>query len=135
MTSKGSQPASGADAEATKDNEGESKSPEEIQAEIEATRDDLGDTVAAVAGKADVKKQATAKASDVKASVGAKTQEAKDSLVGAKDSLAEKAGEATPESTSAGAQRAQQLAKENPVPLAIAGAFVAGFAISRLLSR
>jgi DNA-binding XRE family transcriptional regulator len=37
------------------------KGPEEIRQEIEETREELGDTVAAVAEKTDVKKQAKAK--------------------------------------------------------------------------
>jgi methyl-accepting chemotaxis protein len=45
----------------------EEKGPEEIREEIEETREELGDTVAAVAEKTDVKKQAKAKVEDVKA--------------------------------------------------------------------
>ena len=40
--------------------------PERIEAEIEETREDLGDTVAALADKADVKKQAKIKADEAK---------------------------------------------------------------------
>jgi hypothetical protein len=40
--------------------------PERIEAEIEATREDLGDSVAALADKADVKKQAKIKADEAK---------------------------------------------------------------------
>jgi hypothetical protein len=39
----------------------EAKSPAEIRAEIDATRDELGDTVEALAEKTDVKAQAKAK--------------------------------------------------------------------------
>ena len=45
------------------------RSPQEIQADIEETRRELGDTAAALADKADVKKQAKRKASEVKAKV------------------------------------------------------------------
>ncbi len=102
----------------------EKRSPEEIQADIDSTREELGETVTAVAEKADVKKQAKAKLDDAKQSLGAK-----------KDSFAEKASEASPDSASAGVERAQQLAKENPVPLGLAGAFVAGFLAAKLFSR
>jgi ElaB/YqjD/DUF883 family membrane-anchored ribosome-binding protein len=44
------------------------RSPEEIRAEIERTREELGDTAAAVAQKADVKAQAKARVDDTKAS-------------------------------------------------------------------
>jgi hypothetical protein len=120
---------------AAKAGEAEEKSPEEIEAEIEATREELGDTVAAVAEKADVKKQAKAKVSGVKESVGQKTDQAKAKATETKESFAGKAREAAPESAAAGAQQAQQFAKENPVPLAVAGAFIAGFALGKLLSR
>jgi Protein of unknown function (DUF3618) len=45
----------------------EEKGPEEIREEIEETREELGDTVAAGAEKTDVKKQAKAKVEDIKA--------------------------------------------------------------------
>jgi hypothetical protein len=115
--------------------EPEPKSPEEIQAEIDATREELGDTVAAVAEKTDVKKQAKAKVSGVKESAAAKAGAAKEKVAEKREQLGTKAGEATPESASAGMQQAQQLARENPVPLAIAGAFIAGFAVAKLRSR
>ena len=65
----------------------EPREPEEIREEIEQTREELGDTVATMAKKTDVK------------------------------------------------QQAQRLAKENPVPLAFVGVFVAGVVFGRLLSR
>jgi F0F1-type ATP synthase assembly protein I len=65
----------------------ESRDPEEIRDDIEETREELGDTVAAMAEKTDVK------------------------------------------------QQAQRLAKENPMPLAFAGVFLAGVIFGRLLSR
>jgi hypothetical protein len=115
--------------------ESEQKSPEEIQAEIDATREEMGETVAAVADKADVKKQAKAKVAGVKENVGAKTGQAKEKVTETKESVAGKAQEATPESAGAGVEQARQFAQQNPVPLAIAGAFVAGFAVAKLLSR
>jgi ElaB/YqjD/DUF883 family membrane-anchored ribosome-binding protein len=45
----------------------EEKAPEEIREEIADTREELGDTVAAVTEKTDVKKQAKAKVEDIKA--------------------------------------------------------------------
>ena len=47
--------------------ETEQRTPEQIEADIERTRRDMGDTVAAVAEKADVKGQAKAKVDDAKA--------------------------------------------------------------------
>jgi ElaB/YqjD/DUF883 family membrane-anchored ribosome-binding protein len=95
---------------------GEEKSPEEIRAEIEETREDLGDTVAAVAEKTDVKKQAQAKVEDVKEQAQAKVEDVK-------------------AQAAAKADEAQTLAKQNPRPLAIAGAVIGLLVLWRLLRR
>jgi len=44
-------------------------------------------------------------------------------------------GGAAPESVGAAAQQAQSLAREKPVPIALAGAFVAGVVVGRIASR
>ena len=90
----------------------EEQRPEEIRAEIGETREELGDTVAAVAEKTDVKKQAKAKVDDVKA----------------------QAKEAAPESPAEGVQQARTLAEQNP-QLAIAAAVVGLLVLWRLLRR
>ncbi len=48
---------------------GAAKDPEQIRAEIEATREELGDTVEALAAKADVKKHARERIERTKASM------------------------------------------------------------------
>jgi ElaB/YqjD/DUF883 family membrane-anchored ribosome-binding protein len=101
-----------------------SREPEEIREDIARTREELGDTVAAMAAKTDVKQQAQAKAGELKDQAGANAKE-----------LSEKAREVAPESATEGVQQAQQLAKENPMPLALAGAFLTGLIFGRLLSR
>lgn len=102
----------------------ETRSPEQIEAEIEATRSELGDTVAAVAEKADVKAQAKAKVEEIKGQAKEKVGEIKD-----------KAGEAAPDSAGAGAQQAQSLAREHPLPIGLAAAFIAGVVIGRVSRR
>jgi ElaB/YqjD/DUF883 family membrane-anchored ribosome-binding protein len=102
----------------------ESREPGQIREDIEQTREELGETVAAVAEKTDVKRQAQAKAEELKGQAGAKAKE-----------LSDKAKEVAPESATEGVQQAQQLAKENPMPLAFAGVFLAGVVFGRLLSR
>jgi ElaB/YqjD/DUF883 family membrane-anchored ribosome-binding protein len=116
-------------------NQPEQRSPEEIREDIEQTRRELGDTAAAVADKADVKKQAKAKVAGVKEKASAKADEVKQTATQKREEAAGKAQQATPESVGSAAQQAQQFAQENPVPLAIGGAFVAGFALAKLLSR
>ena len=108
-----------------------SRDPKEIRVEIEETRGELGETVAAVTEKTDVKKHVQAKKEDLKAQAGAKADEAKAKL----KEVGEKAQEAAPDSARDGVQQAQRLAQENQVPLAIAGAFITGVLLGRLLSR
>jgi ElaB/YqjD/DUF883 family membrane-anchored ribosome-binding protein len=107
------------------------RSPEEIRKDIDQTRGELGDTVAALADKADVKKQAQAKADELKGQAGEKTEQAK---AKAKE-LGDKAKQVAPDSAGEGVQQAQRFAQANPAPLAIGGAFLAGFVLGRILSR
>lgn len=97
-------------------NESEQRSPEEIRRDIEETREDLGDTAEALAQKADVKGQAKAKVDDVK-------QSAQEKLQGVKDATPDSAGQAA------------SVARENPVPVAVAAAFAAGVLVGWVLSR
>jgi ElaB/YqjD/DUF883 family membrane-anchored ribosome-binding protein len=85
---------------------GETRSPEEIKRDIEQTREELGDTVEALAEKADVKAQARQKVEEIK----------------------EKAKAAAPDN----AQQVTEAAKRNPVPVIAVGALVAGFVLGRL---
>ena len=91
----------------------EQRSPEEIEADIERTRRDLGDTVAAVAEKADVKTQAKLKVDEAKARVK------------------EKVGSAKPESAGDGASKAGTFATEHQRELVIGGAVLVAFLLGR----
>jgi ElaB/YqjD/DUF883 family membrane-anchored ribosome-binding protein len=120
----------------------EARAPEQIEKDIEETRDELADTVAAVAEKADVKKQAKAKVAETKARAKAKVTGAKETATAKKDEFTTKAAGAAPDSTGAAGQQAQQYlqqgqtyAKENPVQAAAAGALVAGFVLGWLWGR
>ena len=93
----------------------EQRTPEEIQADIEEAREELGDTVEALAAKTDVKARAKAKVEETKETVSEKLS-----------GLGDSAGQAAPESASAGAQQAATLVRENPERAALVGAFVAG---------
>lgn len=104
------------------ENREEAKTPAEIRGEIDQTREELGDTAEALAEKTDVKAQAKAKVDEVKSQAKAKVEEIK-----------AKAAEAAPESPQEGVQQAQALAKQNPRPLAIAGAVVVLFLLWRWL--
>lgn len=96
------------------------RTPEQIQAEIDATRQELGDTVAAVAEKADVKSQVRQRVDAAKHAAQAKREE----LVG-------KAQAGTPDSAGAGMQQVTSKARENPLALAVGGGLVVGFFLGR----
>ncbi len=100
------------------------RDPEEIRREIEDTRADMGDTVEALAYKADVKGRASSWVSEKKDKVVGKVS-------GTKDLVAGTASDKTPdtERVKQGARRGVQAARENPLGLAIGGAavgFIAG---------
>ena len=124
----------------------ESRSPEEIQADIETTREELGDTVGAIADKADVKKQAKRKVEETKAKASAKKDEIKDKATSKAQEASTKAKEAAPESAQAGAQQASEAAqqagqqalataRENPVAAAAGAAFAGGVLVGWILGR
>jgi ElaB/YqjD/DUF883 family membrane-anchored ribosome-binding protein len=100
------------------------RDPEQIREEIEATRQELGDTIEAMAEKTDVKAQAHHKLEETKASISEK-----------KDELLGKARQASPEGAVSAANQASQKARENPVPLLAIGAFVVGFVLGRVTAR
>ena len=98
--------------------------PEQIQREIEQTREQMGDTVEALAAKTDVKARARQKLGEAKSSAAEKKEE-----------LFGKARQGSPDTASGAAAQASQKARENPVPVAAAGAFAAGFVFGRLTRR
>jgi ElaB/YqjD/DUF883 family membrane-anchored ribosome-binding protein len=101
--------------------------PDQIREEIAATREELGDTIEALAEKTDVKAQADRKIEETKAQARQKFEGTKAKA----DDLLTKAREASPDSAVQAAGQAQQKARENPVPVAVAGAFLFGFLLGR----
>jgi ElaB/YqjD/DUF883 family membrane-anchored ribosome-binding protein len=98
------------------------RDPEQIQSEIEQTREELGDTIEALAEKADVKAQAKQRIDETKAAAAEK-----------KDEFVAKAREVSPESAVNVASEVSQTARENPVPVGVA--FAAGFLFGRITKR
>jgi Protein of unknown function (DUF3618) len=111
-------------AMSTPEEETTQKTPEELRAEIEQTRAELGDTVEALAEKSDVAGQAKARAAAVK-------QAARDK----KEEFASRARDATPESAEAGAQQIVSTIQRRPTPFAALGAFASGVLAGWLLRR
>jgi ElaB/YqjD/DUF883 family membrane-anchored ribosome-binding protein len=96
------------------------RAPQEIRREIEETRRELGDTVASLAVKADVKAQAKHKVEATKASATEKKHE-----------WAGKVKQASPRGAAATATVVSHKARENPLPLIAAGAFLLGLLVGR----
>ena len=106
---------------------------DQVREEIEATRQDLGDTVSSLAQKADVKAQAKDKAADVRSTVKEKLAGARETASTKSDVLVGQARQVSPDSATKGAERAADMARENPVPVAAGASFVAGMVFGRLL--
>ena len=92
-----------------------------LRAEIEEVREDLGDTVEALAAKTDVKTRAQEKAEELKAK-----------LPGGNGSGG---GGSTTTSPGSDVQQIRGKARENPVPTAALGALIGGIVIGRLTRR
>lgn len=110
---------------------GEPRSADEIRVDIEETREQLGETVEALAGKTDVKAQAHDRIEAAKDRVtdrlGAARQKA--------DGLVSRAGGSAPDSAGAGVQQVTSTVQRKPLPFAVLGAFMAGVVVGRLLGR
>jgi ElaB/YqjD/DUF883 family membrane-anchored ribosome-binding protein len=113
----------------------ESRSAEEIERDIEATRAEMGDTVEALAEKTDVKAQARKQADEVKAQAQEKVSAAKTKVTETKEDLLGKAQAASPETARTAAAQVQQKARENPLPVAVGAAVLVGFVLGRLSRR
>ncbi len=105
---------------AAADETGGQKSPDELRQEIEQTREELGDTVEALAEKTDVKSQAKNRMAAVKESARQKVSQA---------------AQASPDSASAGAQQVASTVQGKPLPFAAGGAFAAGVMVGWLVGR
>ena len=90
--------------------------PRHIQQQIDETRERMGETVGALAGKADVPGR-------VKGSVAAKKDAVTDRISGARERVPDASG---------AVHRGAGLAQENPIGLAV-GAIAAGFVVGMLL--
>ena len=123
----------------------EDPTPEQLRRDIEQTRQDLGDTAAALAAKTDVKARAKDKVDEIKHAAAEKTESLKQAAaektgVGTSDS-----GSGQPQTVGTGrtaAEKAGELARQvkakaqgNPTVVAAGAAFVGGFVVGRLRSR
>jgi Protein of unknown function (DUF3618) len=114
---------------------GESRSPEEIQAAIEQTREELGETVEALAAKADVKRQLHDRIATAKQGLTGNVAQVKETVAGKTNELTSKAKQASPETASSSAKQLGSKLHEKPTSVAAVGAFVLGLAVGRLFRR
>jgi hypothetical protein len=127
----------------------DAKGPAQLQAEIEETRRELGDTVEALAEKTNVKAHAKHRVDQAKASLIGTRDKLLSKANGASDKLLNKANGGSPDQGAAAASQppaaayrlpaaASDLprkAREHPVELVVAGAFAAGFLTGRFTNR
>jgi septal ring factor EnvC (AmiA/AmiB activator) len=112
----------------------EQPTPEELRRDIAQTREDLGDTAAALASKTDVKARAKEKVEDLKQTAAEKTASLKEATTpsGSGD-VSSSAGFGTKASSIA--TQAKTKTQENPAIAAAGAAFLGGFLLGRLRSR
>jgi ElaB/YqjD/DUF883 family membrane-anchored ribosome-binding protein len=117
---------------------GDTRTPDQIRRDIEHTREELADTAAALAERADVKARAHEKLDETKARITGKVDEAKAKVTGTAGAAKEKAADATPASVADSAQHAADTiagtARSNPVPMTLAASFAAGVLIGWLVA-
>jgi hypothetical protein len=100
------------------------RTPEEIRADIAETREDVGETVEALAAKSDVKAQARERIDEIKGNVRAKAGQAK-----------AKAQSSTPESAQQGGRQVVATVRGNPAPFVLGGAVLVAFLVGRRTAR
>lgn len=107
------------------------RTPQQVRREIEQTRSELGDTVAELAVKADVKTQAHHALNDAKTAIADQATDVRDSLLSGKDHVAASAREALPESSGDAAQQLARRVRENRGAVIAAAAFAVGLLVGR----
>jgi hypothetical protein len=107
------------------------RTPEQVREEIERTRAELGDTVAELAAKTDVKAQAHRAVDNAKATVTGKAREVKSSAEAKKVELTAAAREAAPPSAEVARRRLISQAQRHRLALVALVALGAGLLIGR----
>ena len=107
------------------------RTPEQVRDEIERTRAELGDTVAELAAKTDVKARAHRAADNARTTVASKAAEVKSTAGTKKDVLAASAREAMPPSADAARRQAVRVAQDNRLALVGLAAFSVGVLIGK----
>ncbi|MFJ8076408.1 DUF3618 domain-containing protein [Streptomyces sp. NPDC096176] len=110
-------------------------SPDELRAQVEDTREQLGRTVEALAAKADVKARAQQTAAEVKEQAAAKAAHAKEHIASSVSMVGDKLRAKAPQPVQDKAHHAAETARGNPGPLLAAGAATAAILLLVVLAR
>jgi Protein of unknown function (DUF3618) len=107
------------------------RTPEQVREDIERTRAEMGDTVARLAARTDIKAQAHRAVDTAKATVASKASDVRDSAGAKKDELAASAREAMPPSADAARRQVVSRAQDHRLALVAVAAFGAGLLIGK----
>jgi F0F1-type ATP synthase membrane subunit b/b' len=121
----------GTERERTPEDAERERTPEDVRTDIERTRTELGDTVAELAAKTDVKAQAHRAVDNAKATVTSKASEIKESAGAKKDEMTASAQEAMPPSADAARRQVVRQAQDHRLALIALAAFGAGLLIGK----
>lgn len=113
----------------------EPRDPQQIRADIEVTRREMGDTVEALAAKADVKAQVRRRVEHARETAATRRRELGERARHRRRELGERARHASPDTAVSTATQLSQRARANPLPTASAGAFVLGYVVGRRRCR
>jgi hypothetical protein len=113
----------------------QSRTPEDVRAEIEQTRAQLGDTVEALAAKTDVKGQAKRAVNDARATMSDKAGDARQAMSGKTHDALSAAQQATPNSAAEAGNRLARMVQQHRASLIPAGALAVGVLIGRRRPR
>ncbi len=111
------------------------RSPEDVRADIEQTRAELGDTVEALAAKTDVKGQAKRAVSDARSTVKQTAAGARQTVSDRRDDAVSAAQGAAPDSAGDAGRRLSRLLQENRGTVIPAATLVLGVLIGRRRTR
>ncbi|KOU95654.1 MULTISPECIES: DUF3618 domain-containing protein [unclassified Streptomyces] len=108
-----------------------SSSPAELRDQVERTRDELGQTIEALAGKADIKAQAKEKSAAVKGQAVERAAMVADQIRQKREQAAQLVKNKTPDPLRERAGHAATVARANRIPLLAVGATVVALLLVR----
>lgn len=108
---------------------------DELRAEIRQTREQLGQTVEALAYRTDVKARTGDRVQEVKQNATARVIELRETASTKADQATTKLNEVTPDAAKTAAAEATQQVRANPAPVAIGAALAVGLLLGRRLAR